>query len=331
MASLIEVAQEFGTEEACLGYLEQMRWPKGVRCLRCDHDKVSKFITKEGTRTRTNGKGQKVEVRVPARHLYQCLNPKCIHQFTATTGTIFQDSHLPLTKWFLAIALMVDAKKGVSANQLHRHLKVQYKTAWHLAHRIRKAMEEGIGDMFTGTVEIDEHYVGGKYDRRRKRQRWDKDPVVGIVERGGKVRAYSVPKVNSWVMSGKIKENIRTDAELVVTDDSKVYDFMERAGYRHDIVNHSRKEYVRGNVHTNSIENFWSLFKRGVIGSFHKVSIKHLGRYLNEFSYRFNNRGAENLFAAVVANLVIGAALRYAELTSDASVAVSDPESDVPF
>jgi DNA-directed RNA polymerase subunit RPC12/RpoP len=139
--SLIAVQEELGTEERCLAFLETLRWPDGIRCVECDHDKVSKFTTKEGTRERVNRKGEKVISKVPARHLYQCL--KCSAQFTARVGTIFNDSHLPLQKWMQAVAIMCNAKKGVSARQLWRDLGTSYKTAWYLAHRIREAMMLG--------------------------------------------------------------------------------------------------------------------------------------------------------------------------------------------
>lgn len=313
--SLIRTAKEFGSEEACIAFLVSKRWPDGIECVECGKKRISQFSTKESTATRTDRETKEKTTRiVPARHLFQCLD--CKHQFTATVGTIFADSHLPLSKWFMAIAIMCNAKKGASAKQIQRDLDVHYRTAWHLCHRIRKAMEEGkLFEPMTGTVEIDETYVGGRYDRRRKRDRWDKEPVVGMIERGGKVRAYHVPRVNRFNVYGKIKENISADAELVVTDESQLYKSLGKH-YAHAIINHSIKQYVVGNVHTNTIENFWSLFKRGVIGSYHKVSIKHLSRYLAEFSYRFNNRHETDMFSMVVANLLIGSALRYEELTA---------------
>src|ERR1041385_8083484 len=141
--SLIQTAKQFGTEEQCLAYLEAMRWTDGVvRCLKCQSDKVSKFVTNETTRERTNRNGEVKEVRVPARRLYQCNNEGCRHQFSATTGTIFDKSHLPLAKWFLAVAIIANAKKGVSAKQMQRDLGVNYRTAWFLDHRIREAMQD---------------------------------------------------------------------------------------------------------------------------------------------------------------------------------------------
>src|ERR1700687_6513730 len=162
--SLITVQQELGTEEQCLAFLEYLRWPEGVRCVECDYDKVSKFIAKGRQRTKSNGE----VVRSPDRHLYECL--KCGQQFTAKCGTVFNDSHLPLQKWMQAAAIMCNAKKGVSSRQLWRDLGVSFKTAWYLSHRIREAMQLGnlTDEKMTGTVEADETYIGGKYDKRRK-------------------------------------------------------------------------------------------------------------------------------------------------------------------
>jgi transposase-like protein len=245
--------------------------------------------------------------------LYQCL--ECKAQFSATSGTLFNDSHLPLVKWFLAVALMCNAKKGISAKQMQRDLHVSYKTAWYLCHRIRKAMEEGELPKFTGTVEADETYVGGKYDRRRKRRPWEKTPVMGIAERGGRVEAYRIATPSKTVLVGKIKDRVSTDAELVITDEYKAYQSV-RKDYRHEVINHIR-EWVRGNIYTNTIENFWSLFKRGIIGSFHKVSAKHLPRYLAEFSYRFNRREEEGIFMMTLTRLLDTITLPYGQLVRE--------------
>ena len=172
MSNLIDVTDAFRTEEACLAYLTNLRWPGGVACLKCGSDHVSRAF---------GAKGRRGTAR---RQLYQCLEPLCKHQFTATTGTLFHDSHLPLVKWFLAVAIMTNAKKSVSAKQMERDLGVSYRTAWYLNHRIRKAMEETGGGLFTGIVEVDETFVGGRFDKRRKRARHAKPVVMGFVQRG---------------------------------------------------------------------------------------------------------------------------------------------------
>jgi len=319
--SLIEVEKSFGTEEQCLAYVAAARWRDGVRCLKCGSDKVAPFKTNETTRERKNKKGEVREVRVPARHLYQCNAEGCRHQFSAIAGTIFTDTHLPLSTWMEAIALMANAKKGISALQMERDLGVNYRTAWHLNHRIREAMQSEEG-LFGGTVEVDATFVGGRYDKRRKRAPYDKQAVAGVMQRKGeghsKVKAFVVPREIAKVMTGVIRDNVAFDAE-VMTDEHGAYVKLSKDGWKHDIVAHTKDEWVRGKVHTQGIESFWSLFKRGVIGSFHQVSVKHLHRYLNEFSFRFNNREAEDIFAMIVLRLAIGNVLRYKELTAPVS------------
>jgi hypothetical protein len=323
--TLIDVAKAFATPESCLTYLEAARWPEGVRCLKCGGDKVSKFVTKDSFRNRRNRKTKQLEiVKVPARHLYECLKPECRHQFSATTGTIFHDTHLPIEKWFMAVALMVNAKKGLSAMQMQRDLGVTYRTAWYLCHRIRKSMEEGNPGLLAGTVEADETFVGGRYDRRRNRGPRGQQPVFGALQRAtaescSKIRAFPISNASTPVITGAVRGTISVKADLFITDQYKPYTIVGREYRRHEAVNHIKLEYVRRgepSIHTNSIEGFWSLFKRGLIGSFHKVSVKHLRRYLDEFSFRFNNRDCEDLFALVVVNLLIASGIRYAELTA---------------
>jgi transposase-like protein len=268
--------------------------------------------------------------------MYQCLNAKCKYQFAATTGTLFSDTHLPLSKWMMAVALMCNAKKGISAKQMERDMGVSYKTAWYLNHRIRKAMDEGVGDLFTGIVEIDETYIGGKFDKRRKRAKWDKEAVFGIIERdSGRVHAKHLAgrnHLNSWQVGAEIDAVVDQSAH-VMTDESRLYANLERRGFKHDIVIHTDKEWVRGDCHTQSIDSFWGLLKRGIVGSFHKVSVKHLDRYIGEFQFRFNNREEQEIFAAIIIGLVIKTALRYKALTAKTatSLASETEPSDEPF
>ncbi len=298
--NLIEVTKSFPDDETCLAYLEAVRWPKGVRCVKCESQQISRITrhsTKENKRTK----------------LYQCL--RCGEQFSATSGTIFHDSHLPLRKWFIAVALFLNAKKGLSAKQMQRDLGVAYRTAWYLCHRIRKALEDGDLPKLTGTVEVDETYVGGKYDKRRKRDPWTKAPVMGIIQRKGRVEAYSIPTPSKAVLVGKIKDRVAPEAEMVVTDEYRAYASLKKT-YRHEVVNHIKQWVRAGRIHTNTIENFWSLFKRGLIGSFHKVSVKHLPRYLDEFTYRFNNRETANLFTLTLGRLLGTINMPYKELVA---------------
>jgi transposase-like protein len=304
--NLIDVTTEFATEDKCLDYLEAMRWPSGVCCIDCGSLNVSRIVRESKSKNKRT-------------RLYQCLEKECKYQFSPTAGTIFHDTHLPLRTWFLAIALICDAKKGMSALQLQRHLpgkkpgkKVSYRTAWFLCHRIREAMKEPAG-ILSGTVEVDEAYIGGRYDKRRKRGPYEKTPVVGLVERKGTVQAFKIPTPSKQVLVGVVKERVAPDA-TVYTDQWPAYKHIPQ---KHATVNHIALEYVRGDVHTNTIENFWSLLKRGIIGSYHQVSIKHLDRYLAEFTYRFNRRDQqEQLFAQTTKNLLNGNNLTYHKLTA---------------
>lgn len=288
--NLIELFEKFNSEDRCREYLEVLRWPSGICCVRCGNASVSKL---------------------EKRHQYQCNG--CNYQFSATAGTVFHDSHLPLWKWFLAAYLICDSKKGVSANQMHRMLKVSYKTAWYLCHRIREAMKTETSEKLKGIIEADETFVGGRYDKRRKRAGWEKPCVVGVIQRGGDVRAKKIPSRGARAIAGFVRESVEPGAKLM-TDEYAGYEKVGKE-YDHKTVVHSKLQYVAGMVHTNSIENFWSLFKRGVVGQFHKISEKHLDRYLDEFTYRFNGRDDANLFPQTLKNLVNGKALPFEKLT----------------
>ena len=300
---LIDVHHSFATQEKCLDYLEKMRWPKGeVCCIACGSLKVSRITRKAGKNKNTR--------------IYQCLEPECKHQFSATAGTIFHDSHLPLDKWFLAIALICEAKKGISANQLKRHLGVNYRTAWHLAHRIREAMQDG--GLLTGVVEVDETYLTPKKPRKGKPRvkKQTTDVVLGMRERGGRLRLIPVADAKMAIIEPVMVKHIGPDA-LLQTAKAMIYDSIGRRSFigRHRMIDHIRT-YAEGENHTNTVENAFSLFKRGVYGSFHKVSIKHLARYCNEFSYRFNRRDEQAaMFGETMKNLLRGQVLSYKRLT----------------
>jgi transposase-like protein len=316
--NLIDVAKQFATPEACNDFLEKMRWPDGPVCVHCNSTKVTKYVKQASTRQRLSAKTGKMETKpVPARILYVCRD--CKKQFSVTEGTIFNDTHLPLDKWYMATALMVNAKKGLSALQLKRDLNVAYKTAWYLSHRIRKAMgliEAADETPLTGTVEADETYMGSKkYDKRRKRAKYEKEPVFGMIERDGRAKTFHVSHpVNRYKVIPKLQDNISIEADAVYTDESRLYERMPENVAKHEIVNHSAKEWVRGDVHTGTIDGYWGLLKRGIIGSYHQVSIKHLNRYLSEFQFKWNHRKSQDIFVLVIAALVIGSALPYAEL-----------------
>ncbi len=305
---LIDVTTKFKSDDDCLDYIEAMRWPKGeVGCVHCGEvGRISK-ITREN-------KGKNKRTR-----LYQCL--ACSKQFSATSGTIFNDTHLPLTKWFMAIAMICEAKKGMSALQLQRHLGVNYRTAWHLAHRIREAMQDG-ASLLTGVVEVDETYLVPKKPRKGRPyvKKQKEDVVLGLRERGGRLRLIPIVDAKMTSIEPEILKHVSKNA-ILHTDESAVYHIIGKRhwGGRHRTINH-KSAYAIGDLHTNTVENAFSLLKRGVYGTFHKVSIKHLGRYCNEFSYRFNRRGEQlAMFDVTLKNLARGKALTYDKLTSPVS------------
>jgi transposase-like protein len=241
----------------------------------------------------------------------------CRYQFSATSGTIFHDSHLPLYKWFFAIYFMCESKKGISANQMSRTLKISYRTAWYLCHRIRKAVEEAkVKPQLQGIVEVDETYIGGRYDKRRKRGRYEKQPVIGLIERNGKFEARKINTVSKKVLVGVIQERVSRKAK-VYTDELGAYKSVAKT-HQHDKVNHSAEEWVRGQVHTNTVESAWSLFKRSIVGAYHKISTKHLDAYLDEFEWRFNNRENPFLFRDTLFKLLCASTLEYKQLIKTA-------------
>ncbi len=301
---LIDVTVKFCTEDKCLDYLEQMRWPHGIGCVHCGSMSVS-------TITRKAGKNKRVRI-------YQCLEKECEKQFSATSGTIFNDTHLPLTKWFMALALICEAKKGISAKQIERHLGVNYRTAWHLCHRIRAAMQDG--GLLTGEVEADETYLGARKPRKGRPyvKKDKKDVVLGMIERGGKLHLVPVKDAKMEILGAALEEHISPEAHTIYTDESAAYAIYLQRHFdaEHKTINHSRT-YGIGDTHTNTIENAFSLLKRSVYGTFHKVSVKHLGRYCHEFSYRFNRRGEQlQMFDETLKSILNEKALPYKKLTA---------------
>jgi transposase-like protein len=289
--NLVELVDRFGDEDACRTYLEELRWPNGVACPRCGCDSVS---------------------RIEKRNQYDCNS--CRYQFSVTAGTLFHDSHLPLRKWFMAVYLICESKKGISANQLKRTLHVSYKTAWYLCHRIRDAMGDDPQPLLNGIVEVDETYVGGKRRHVGQGYKGNKAVVVGAVQRDGEVRLKVVPGRDRATLKQFIDRYANPDA-MIFTDDYAVYDYLPPE--RHREVNHSAEEWARGDVHTNTVEGVWSLFKRSVVGSYHKVSIKHLPAYLDEMEFRFNGRDNPFLFRDTLLRMIEGDALPYKDLVHE--------------
>jgi len=281
--NIIQVSQQFPTEEACIAYLEEVRWHGTPVCPYCKSDKTTP---------------------VAAEQRHHCNN--CNTTFSVTVATIFHHTHLPLQKWFLAICLILNAKKGISSRQLSRDLEVNPKTGWYLAMRIRNAMRESDQRvLLQGVVEMDETYIGGKPRRgdgkvHKRGRGTSKHPIVGMVERGGKIRC-EVPKnrdLTSRSLKAMIRRHIDTDGALLVTDEFTGYNGASSL-LQHEVVNHS-DWYVEGYKHTNTIESFWSLLKRGIVGQYHKVSLAYLPIYVEEFCYRHNNRGDEDLFSLTI-------------------------------
>jgi transposase-like protein len=298
--NLVKLIERFGSEDKCRVYLEQLRWPEGVRCPRCESPKISKIVK---------------------RNQYDC--DSCRYQFSVKVGTVFHDSHLPLWKWFLATYMMIESKKGMSANQLKRTLGVSYKTAWYLCHRIRHAMDVADPVLLTGTVEIDETYVGGKHKNRPASQRKKgykgrgkdgKTMVLGAVARGGHVRfAVERHEASSIVLKAFIEDHVDDGADLY-TDSHRGYQSLSEDGWKHEAVDHSDEEWVRANVHTQSIQSIWSILKRSIVGTFHQLSAKHLESYLDEIAFRFNHRHNPYLFRDTLMAMLDAKTLTYAEL-----------------
>ncbi len=292
--NLPDLVQKFGSDDRCREYLEELRWPNGVVCPRCKCDSIS---------------------RISTRNQFDCN--ECRYRFSATSGTLFHDSHLPLSKWFMAVYLMCESKKGISAKQMQRMLAVSYKTAWYLAHRIRDAMGDDEQPLLRGIVEVDETYVGGKKRGVGRGSLEGKTMVVGAVQRGGEVRLKVADSNNRKTLHGFIRQNVDGEAEAIYTDDWPAYRGIGDADTRHETVNHRAEEWVRADVHTNSVEGVWSLLKRGIVGSYHQLSVKHLPAYLDEMEFRFNGRDNPFLFRDILLVLLHGDALPYKKLIEE--------------
>ena len=296
--TLPELNRLFSTDDDCREILTRLRWPAGVECPRCRNNNAW---------------------WVDSRKQFTCS--ECSYQFSVTTGTIFNDSHLPLPNWFMAVLLLVEARKGMSANQVKRTLGVSYKTAWYLCHRIRAAMKETDTPMLGGTVEMDETYVGGKHKGAGVRGRGAaKEIVIGIRQRGGDLRFFHASDVKAGTLASYIRENISEDVDVIVTDDFSSYPFaMKKAAVaekKHKRINHSSKVYVNGDIHTNTVESAFSLLKRGIMGTWHKISAKHLPAYLDEMTFRFNRRKNADLFIDTLRHMVTADPLTFAKLTA---------------
>jgi transposase-like protein len=274
--NIVDVYKQFPTQDSCIEHLEKVRWHGKPACPYCKSTKVT-------------------PLKKEKRH--HCNN--CNTSFSITVGTIFHKTKVDFQKWFVAISLMLNAKKGISARQLSRDLSINKDTAWYMAMRIRRAMIEH-GDLLEGIVEVDETYVGGKtHGKGSGYSQGNKTPVFGMAQRNGVVRAQPVKHANGKNLKPIIRRNISRDS-IIMSDEFGGYKDLNKEFMDHKIVVHSRKQYVCGNAHTNSIEGFWALLKRGIYGQYHRVSKKHLAKYVNEFCYRYNNRKNELIFQQTI-------------------------------
>ncbi|HXR94531.1 MAG TPA: IS1595 family transposase [Rhizomicrobium sp.] len=284
----------FPDEHSCAAYLVRHRWPSGtVRCPRCG----SVLVKPHGT--------------MEFNWLCNACSPSGTnYRFSVIAGTIFENTNKPLRDWFRVIHLMLTSKKGISALQIHRMMGFgSYKTAWYMCHRVRAGLANEEFRKLIGLVEVDETYVGGKdknrhADRRQHAYGGKKDSlkfaVIGAVERKGNVVARVLDKVNSATMQSFVHEVVATDVSLLTTDDALGYRGLKDTHPMHGTVDHGRRQYVTGALHTNTIEGFWSLIKRGVMGSYHKVSRKYLPLYVAEFQFRYNNRTNPDIFGEAI-------------------------------
>jgi transposase-like protein len=296
--TLPELNALYSDESKCRELLKRLRWPEGVICPRCKSKTISRLFTQSK---------------------FECSD--CRYQFSVTAGTIFNDSHLPLTQWFLATLLLCEAKKGMSACQIQRTLGIgSYKTAWYLCHRIRAAMVEANRPMLDGKVEMDETFVGGKNWFKGKASLHDnKEIVVGIRQRGGDLRFFHAKDVKSGTLEKYIRENISEDVDVLFTDDFQSYKGAAkhlRKDGRHKTIRHKLHVYAKGDVYTNTVESAFSLLKRGIIGSWHRLSAKHLQAYCEEMAFRFNRRDKSDLFLDTLRHMVTAPVLTFERLTA---------------
>lgn len=273
--------KDFSDDDACLEWLKNNRWPDGIYCEKC------KRITKHH--------------KITKRSAYAC--DFCGNHVYPMAGTILEHSSTPLQLWFHAMFLMASTRCGISAKQLQRELGVTYKTAWRMFKQIRQMLDEDVMSLLQ-QVEVDETYIGGKRHGKRGRGAEGKTVVMGMVERKGKVIAKVVPDVKAGTLLPIVREKV-LPRSVVYTDELHSYDSLPKLGYQHKRVHHASKVYVMGDAHTNTIEGFWSLVKRGIDGTHHAVSAKYLQDYINAYSFRWNHRNDEEpMFLQILSRLV---------------------------
>jgi transposase-like protein/IS1 family transposase len=278
----------FSTEDSCRVYLANNRWPKGVVCPRC------------------GGADPRPHSTMP--HHWQCYQcDKGGYRFSVLVGTVFENTNMPLRTWFRVIHMMLTAKKGISALQVHRTIGTgSYRTAWYMCHRIRAGLQDKEFRKLMGIVEVDETFIGGKSKNKRGGKSGivggtrGKTPIIGAVERTGSIVARVLGRVTKQEAQGFVREVVSNKVSLLATDESGVYAGL--TDYPHGAVDHRAKQYVVGAVHTQTIEGFWSIVKRSIVGSYHKVSAKYLPLYVAEAQFKYNNRHNPDIFGAAVAS-----------------------------
>lgn len=301
--SLIQLTQHFSDEKVCREHLENIRWNGNPICPYCGHEKV--YRIEDGKR-------------------FKCASNECYKKFSVKVGTIFENSNIPLKIWFVAMYLACNHKKGVSSLQLSRDLGITQKSAWFVLQRIREMLKDKAPQMLKNEVEIDETYIGGKNKNRHAhkkvkgsqgRSAKDKTPVLGIIEREGRIVARSVKNTKSSTIQPIMRASVEIGS-TIYTDEWLGYRGLDKS-YSHKVVNHGSGEYVNGVIHTNTVEGFWSLLKRGIVGIYHHVSPKHLDRYCDEFTFRYNTRNIsqEERFDTAIAQSE-GKRLKYNDLVA---------------
>ena len=264
--TILELLENVKDETDARNLITKMRWDGTPICPHCDSTEICAFSDKKR---------------------YCCKS--CDKQFTVTVGTIFENSKIPLKKWLIALFFAISNKKGITSIQLSKQIGVTQKTAWFMLQRLRQMFEDKAPELLDGTIEVDETYVGGKHRGKRGRGSENKTPVFGMVQRGGRIIARTVVDTKQRTLQPIIEQYAVKGCEIM-SDEWWAYRHLSKANYIHQFVTHGRYEYVRGRVHTNTIEGFWGFFKRGIRGLYQWVSRKHMQRYVNEFTFRYNNR-----------------------------------------